>query len=485
MSPGGIGCLGRFGTRMVRNCWVIAPGKPGTRAEHAMDVQPSSAGRDLLSREPPLGGDQPINAVPKPEFSGSPAGEAGPVRSEPPEPSSQPAQDLRQAEVENLDRLSKVLMAVIPALVAALAVVGGATGGLARMFRDDSVAARSAVGLIFLSFALAACTRRSPTVGRSGAGTVDRLAGTRAGLLMVSGVVLVAGIAWAFETQIAVMGNGQAPVVTGTLTPTPTGDSLDGHVEATGVKSTSRIVVFAFESSDGNGDSRSRKVPLYYSRTGPDPNGRVDVHVVAQVPASDLHAYPYLFVTAVLGEEQRDCDGALIEGHGPAAPAQTACLTLARPGGPAPGASQSPAALSTPTAVAVPGTVSWTSTALRLVRGQRFVVRASGLVSFSPTAPPVGPDGATDSHPGVCVLPGADHHAALIGLIRGQTAGQPFLVGRDLEAVAAQSGELDLGINDTGLDNNGGSFQASVELASQGPYSCSPSPGAAVTVPGL
>jgi len=369
--------------------------------------------------------------------------------------------------VENLDRLSKVVIAVIPALVAALAVVGGATGGLARMFRDDSMAARSAVGLIFLSFALAAFTRRSPTVRRSGAGIVDRPAGARAGLLIVSGVILVVGIAWAFETQIGVMGNGQAPVVTGTVTPTPTGDSLDGHVAATGVKSTSRIVVFAFESSDGNGDSRSKKVPLYYSKTGPDPNGHVDVHVVAQVPASDLQAYPYLFVTAVLGEAQRDCDGALIEGHGPAAPTQTACLTLARPGGPAPGASQAPAALSTPTVLTVPGTISWTPTALRLVQGQRFVVHATGMVSFIPTAPPVGPDGATDSHPGVCVLPGRDHHAALIGRIRGQTSGQPFLVGQNLDAVAAQSGELDLGINDVGVDNNGGSFQASVQLASQ------------------
>jgi hypothetical protein len=369
------------------------------------------------------------------------------------------------------------LLAVVPALTVALAAVGGATGGLARMFRDQTGAAQASIALIFLAFALAALARLPATAAGSSAVRVRRQR-QRSLILLASGLVLVIGIALAFNAQIIVMGNGQAPTVTGTITPASSGDSLDARVIATGVKSSNRIVVFAFESSDQNGDIHSTKVPLYYSKSGPDPDGKVDVHVTAQVPSSNLQTYPYLFVTAVLGEQQRDCDGAPIEGDGPAVPNQTACLTLQRPGAPPPAATPSassaptspsafaPApALSSPTVVDVPGTIAWTRTGLSLTQGQRFVVRATGQVSFSQTAPPVGPDGATDKHPGACVLPGPDHHAALIGRIRGPSPGTPFLVGSTFDGQADQSGELELGINDIGVDNNGGAFQASVQMA--------------------
>jgi hypothetical protein len=375
-------------------------------------------------------------------------------------------------EAESLDRLAKILLAVVPALTVALAAVGSATGGLARMFRDQTGAARASIALIFLSFALAALARRPVTTPGGHMGKRARL---RAGMLLVSALALVVGIAWAFDAQITVMGRGQAPAVTGSVTPTPSGDSLDAHVVATGVRSSNRIVVLAFESSDEHGDTRSTKVPLYYSKTGPDADGTVDVHVVAQVPASDLQAFPYVFVTAVLGEDQRDCDGALIAGEGPAAPEETACLTLQRPGAPTPSSAAaspaaasspaSPGALSSPTAVSVSGSVAWTDTGLSLTRGQRFVVHATGRVVFAKGVPPVGPDGATDPHPGVCVLPGPDHHAALIARISAPTPGAPFLVGSTFDGTADRDGQLQLGINDVGVDGNAGAFQAGVQVA--------------------
>jgi predicted cobalt transporter CbtA len=377
-------------------------------------------------------------------------------------------------EAETLNRLSKILLAVVPALTVALAAVGSATGGLARMFRDQTGAARASIGLIFLAFALAGSARLPATAPGSSAARMFRRQRLRALVLLASGLALVIGIAGAFNAQIVVMGNAQAPVVTGSITPTSSGDSLDAHVLATGVKSSNRIVVFAFESSDPYGDTDSIKVPLYYSKSGPDPDGKVDVHVTAQVPTSDLQTFPYLFVTAVLGEQQRDCDGVPIEGTKSTAPApdETACLTLQRPGAPPPAdtpsassASAAPSALSSPTPVDVPGTVGWTRTGLTLTQGQRFVVHATGQVSFIQTAPSVGPDGATDEHPGVCVLPGPDHHAALIGRILGPSPGAPFLVGSTFDGQANQSGELELGINDTGVENNGGAFQTSVQLA--------------------
>jgi hypothetical protein len=109
--------------------------------------------------------------------------------------------------------------------------------------------------------------------------------------------------------------------------------------------------------------------------------------------------------------------------------------------------------------------VAWTRTGLSVTQGRRFVVHATGLVRFIQTAPPVGPDGATDPHPGVCVLPGPDHHAALIGRILGRSPGAPFLVGSTFDGQADQSGQLELGINDIGVDNNGGAFKATVQVA--------------------
>lgn len=113
----------------------------------------------------------------------------------------------------------------------------------------------------------------------------------------------------------------------------------------------------------------------------------------------------------------------------------------------------------------MPGSVAWTDTGLWLTQGQRFVVHATGQVSFIEGAAPVGPDGATDLHPGVGVLPGPDHHAALIaGLpagsrVRRSWSGAPF------EGSADRGGQLQLGINDGGVDNNAGAFQASIQVA--------------------
>jgi hypothetical protein len=405
-----------------------------------------------------------------PEPPGAAPGSSPGSASEPPgpPPGSPPAgsSDDPFDAATHLDRLSKIVLAAVPALTVALAAVGSATGGLARLFRDQTTVARLAVGLVFLSFLLAALA------SRTGAGSsIGRGSGRRALLLLLSSAAFIAGAAWAFDAQIAVMGSGEAPIVTGSVTPSAAGATLSAHVVATGVRADKRVVVFAFESSDDHGTVTSRKVPLYYSKTGPDPDGKVDMDLAADLPGTDLAQYPYVFVTAVLGEEQRDCDGVLLEGQGAPAPTATACLTLQRPGAgtaasspPAAAAASVPSApLATARVLSVPGAASWTTTGVALTRGQHFTVQATGTVSYAPGSPLVGPDGATDPHPGVCVLPGPDHHAALIGRIG--TGGTPFLVGHGFAADAPASGVLDLGINDTGVDGNGGAFRATVQVA--------------------
>lgn len=115
------------------------------------------------------------------------------------------------------------------------------------MFRDQTGAARASIALIFLAFALAALARRPVTAPATA--TRSRQMRLRAGMLLLSGLALVVGIAWAFDAHVTVMGRGQAPAVTGSVSPTPSGGSLDAHVLATGVKSSNRIVVLAFASS--------------------------------------------------------------------------------------------------------------------------------------------------------------------------------------------------------------------------------------------
>jgi hypothetical protein len=51
---------------------------------------------------------------------------------------------------------------------------------------------------------------------------------------------------------------------------------------------------------------------------------------------------------------------------------------------------------------------------------------------------------------------------ALIGKVN--TDGQPFPVGSSLRRTADEKGRLFLGVNDKGVDNNSGTFTASIEI---------------------
>jgi hypothetical protein len=117
--------------------------------------------------------------------------------------------------------------------------------------------------------------------------------------------------------------------------------------------------------------------------------------------------------------------------------------------------------------VAVAGTQLWTDSGVHLASGQRFSIHASGRVRFAGNGAGLttGPNGADTPH-GNCVLPGKEHHAALIGRIVGTTAGPPFLIGADLTTSARQTGLLLLGINDKGVDNNSGTFVAKIHIGS-------------------
>jgi hypothetical protein len=99
--------------------------------------------------------------------------------------------------------------------------------------------------------------------------------------------------------------------------------------------------------------------------------------------------------------------------------------------------------------------------------GQTVTVTASGTIHHSPDAgATAGPDGAPD--PALRVFnvqvngkPLDANHAALIGKIGN---GTPFLVGSHKTFTADHAGRLFLGINDFGVNNNSGSWQATVSI---------------------
>jgi hypothetical protein len=112
--------------------------------------------------------------------------------------------------------------------------------------------------------------------------------------------------------------------------------------------------------------------------------------------------------------------------------------------------------------VTVPGTQQWTDTGVDLEPGEKITIQAAGSVQHAPGGPFVGPDG--DNRPELrqfSILPDSPH-VALIGKVN--TDGQPFPVGSSLRRTADEKGRLFLGVNDKGVDNNSGTFTASIEI---------------------
>ncbi len=112
--------------------------------------------------------------------------------------------------------------------------------------------------------------------------------------------------------------------------------------------------------------------------------------------------------------------------------------------------------------VEVRATTQWTDTGFDLQGGEKVSIEATGEV-FANATVSGGPDGIP-GHPGWARynLVGDAPHAALIGRIGDE--GEPFYVGHSFTTTVQQPGELFLGVNDTGYDNNKGAFTATVTV---------------------
>jgi hypothetical protein len=117
--------------------------------------------------------------------------------------------------------------------------------------------------------------------------------------------------------------------------------------------------------------------------------------------------------------------------------------------------------------IVVPGDQAFTDTSIDVKAGDAIVIDATGTVAHSPAkGDTTGPDG--DNRPDLNQFNvvtntqslGAGHGALLAKV----GDGRPFVVGHHDEFTAGASGRLFLGINDTGVDNNAGQFNARVSV---------------------
>jgi hypothetical protein len=116
--------------------------------------------------------------------------------------------------------------------------------------------------------------------------------------------------------------------------------------------------------------------------------------------------------------------------------------------------------------VEVPATRRWTDTGVDCQAGNVLEIAATGTASHRVGGRAFGPDGNPDPKARGANLKGLRdvNHAALIGSIGGQ---QPYSrVGSQNTYTCAAGGRLFLGINDNGVDNNRGTFGATIKGSS-------------------
>jgi hypothetical protein len=113
-------------------------------------------------------------------------------------------------------------------------------------------------------------------------------------------------------------------------------------------------------------------------------------------------------------------------------------------------------------AIRVPANQQWTSTGVRVKKGQQLVFNASGQVQVSPNPEQVsGPDGNPE-------IPSPNLPVGIMGvggLIGKVGLGQPFAIGNSGQPITMpDDGLLMLGVNDTNLNDNSGYFDVRLSM---------------------
>lgn len=104
----------------------------------------------------------------------------------------------------------------------------------------------------------------------------------------------------------------------------------------------------------------------------------------------------------------------------------------------------------------------FTDTGVDIATGDRVAIGTTGTI-FHDSTGTTGPNGVAERRDlSQFNVLDAENHGALIGRIGD--GGAPFAVGSDFSSASLAPGRLFLGINDRGVDNNSGTFAATVTL---------------------
>jgi hypothetical protein len=114
---------------------------------------------------------------------------------------------------------------------------------------------------------------------------------------------------------------------------------------------------------------------------------------------------------------------------------------------------------STTDGIMVPARQRWTPTGLTVRRGESLTVSATGEIKFGGGADHKASAAGSNERAPDNPIPNATT-GTLIGRIGN---GQPFAIGSQMNLQAPAAGQLFLGVNDTNLDDNDGSYQVRIQ----------------------
>lgn len=118
--------------------------------------------------------------------------------------------------------------------------------------------------------------------------------------------------------------------------------------------------------------------------------------------------------------------------------------------------------------VAVSARTAWTDTGITVAQGERLRFAATGTIVFSPRGHRAVPAGSEDNLRDTNAPVRNALQGALIGRVggtvrgRGASSGSVFVIGAQTSVVMPAGGQLFLGVNDSGLNDNSGQFSVQI-----------------------
>lgn len=200
------------------------------------------------------------------------------------------------------DELDDKVLAFLPTgltvLVSTLAIVGGLTGGIARMFRNNAelasgsfIAVTIAIGCALAGYLLSAMQHTYPARIAAAVGI---------GLFVI-------GLAGGLFTAVATAGIEDRPRLSASFTIEDDQWLVEGSVSASGFRATETIHTYVYAYMRSRDPGRSpKRINLLRASAGPDAEGVAQQDFVVPVP-TDQEIVSLVVTASVDGE--RFCDG--------------------------------------------------------------------------------------------------------------------------------------------------------------------------------